>query len=401
VSSPKSRSPLFAIALVVAVDVLGLTIIIPFLPFYAQSFGATPFVVGALISTYALFQLVSGPILGSLSDRFGRRPVLLFSQIGTFLGFLMLAHSQALWMVFLSRIIDGSTAGNISVAQAYIADVTKPEDRAKAFAIVGIAFGFGFLVGPAISGVLADYGPVYPVYAAAALSLTSILMTFFVLKEPPVHAESKSERKLSIFQWGEYARQFRNPAVGTFLLQFLAFHFSFSLFFSGFPLFAERRFLNDGVPYGPREVGYLYAYSGFLGMMIQGGLIARAVRKFGEIKVVIFAFAASALGYAILGASFHLPVLLLASTVSAFGHGALRPALTALVSRQAGARNQGMILGLTQSLNSISQIVAPLIAGYLIGHGWLSVWALTSSVISIWGLSLILRARTAVQPVSA
>lgn len=383
--------------MIVVVDVLGLTIIIPFLPFYAQSFGATPFVVGALISVYAFFQLISGPILGALSDRYGRRPVLLFSQIGTFLGFLILAKSNALWMVFLSRVIDGSTAGNISVAQAYIADVTKPEERAKSFAIVGIAFGLGFLVGPAVSGYLAQYGYHYPVYAAAGLSLTSILLTYFILKEPDFHSDSTLDRKLSIFQWGAYREKFRSKEVGTFLLQFLAFHFAFSLFFSGFPLFAERRFTIDGVPYGPKEVGYLYAYSGLLGLIIQGGLIGRAVKKFGEVKVVIFAFAASAIGYAILGFSYFLPVLLIASTVSAFGHGALRPALTALVSKQVSRNQQGMIMGLTQSLNSISQIVAPLFAGLLIEHGWLTVWALTSALVSAWGLALILRARN--QPI--
>ena len=146
-------SPLLPIFLIVIVDVLGFTIILPLLPFYSERLGASPTVVGLIVAIYAAFQLVAGPILGQLSDRIGRRPVLLISQAGTLAGFLLLAFSHQIWMVFLSRAIDGATAGNLSIAQAYISDVTRPEERAKSFAIIGVAFGFGFLVGPAISGL--------------------------------------------------------------------------------------------------------------------------------------------------------------------------------------------------------------------------------------------------------
>ena len=161
------KSPLLPIFLIVSVDVLGLTIILPLLPFYAEKFGASPAVVGLLVSTYAFCQLIAGPILGRMSDHAGRRPLLLVSQIGTFIGFLILAYANALWIVFLSRIIDGLTAGNLSLAQAYISDVTEPKDRAKSFAIIGIAFGMGFLIGPGISGYLAQFSYQYPIFAAA------------------------------------------------------------------------------------------------------------------------------------------------------------------------------------------------------------------------------------------
>ncbi len=175
------RSPLLAIFLIVAVDVLGLTIMIPLLPFYAEKLGASPEQVGWLIGIYALCQLFSGPLLGRMSDHTGRKPLLLVSQAGTFVGFLITAFAPSLWILFLARAIDGCTAGNLSLAQAYISDVTEPKDRAKSFGIIGIAFGLGFLIGPAISGLLAKYDYRYPIFAAAALSATSILTTYLLL----------------------------------------------------------------------------------------------------------------------------------------------------------------------------------------------------------------------------
>ncbi|HZR10563.1 MAG TPA: MFS transporter, partial [Myxococcales bacterium] len=165
------RSPLLAIFLIVVVDVLGLTVMFPLLPFYAEHFGATPAVVGLLVSTYALCQLVAGPVLGQISDHVGRKPVLMVSQMGTFAGFLVLAYAPNLLIVFLARIIDGLTAGNLSIAQAYIADVTAPKERARAFAVIGIAFGIGFLIGPGASGYLTKhYGFHVPILCAAGLS---------------------------------------------------------------------------------------------------------------------------------------------------------------------------------------------------------------------------------------
>ena len=393
VKPSKKTSPLLPIFFIVAVDVLGLTLIIPFLPFYAESFGATPWVVGLLISCYAVCQLIAAPILGEWSDRYGRRRVLILSQIGTFIGFLILAQAKVLWVVFLSRMIDGATAGNLSVAQAYIADVTPQEKRAKAFGIIGVAFGLGFLIGPAISGVLAGYNYHYPIYFAALLSLTSICLTYFTLPEPDFHVRAKEVQKTSIFAWSKYTQQFKRKNVGTILYLFLCFHMAFALFFSGFPLFLERRFFYHGVPFGPKEVGYLYAYSGLMGAIIQGGMIGKLVARFGEINIVVASFVLLTLGYVALGASYQLPLLLISGTLSAWGHGMVRPALTALLSRQVSSTEQGTVLGLSQSLNSILQIVAPVVGGFLIGHGYLTVWGMLSGLISFVGLSLVWKAK--------
>lgn len=377
--------------MIVAVDVLGLTLVLPLLPFYAERYGASPTVVGLLVSAYALFQLISGPFLGQLSDRFGRRPVLITSQIGTLIGFIILARAEVLWVIFLSRFIDGATAGNLSVAQAYIADVTKPENRAKAFGIIGIAFGFGFLIGPAISGFLAQFGFTYPIYAAAGLSFLSILGTIFLLPEPKRHVDLSEERKLGLFEFTGYRKDFKNPKIASTLLQFCAFFLSFSVFIAGFALFAERRFTWNGVSFGPREVGYIFSYTGLLGIFIQGGFLGKMVKRYGEEKIIAFAFASAIIGYSFLAIAHSIPLLILAATFSSFGSGGLRPALTALVSRQSGPHEQGRMMGLIQGINSMSSIIGPIFSGLLIGRGWLTIWAGLMASFSFWGLILISR----------
>ena len=382
-------SPLFPIFLIVSVDVLGLTIILPLLPFYAEKFGATPTVVGLLVSTYAFCQLIAGPVLGQLSDRSGRRPLLLVSQLGTFIGFLILAYAGSLWVIFLSRIIDGFTAGNLSLAQAYISDVTKPEERAKSFGIIGIAFGMGFLIGPGISGFLSQYSYQLPIFAAAALSATSILATYFLLpNNAPVSSGDTAVRRLTVLDWRTYVGYFRRPELAPLLWQFFAFTFAFSLFMSGFALFAERRYTWQGQPFGPKQVGYVYAFVGFLGIILQGGLIGRLVKAVGETKLVQGGFFAAAIGFAFLGFTYSIPMLLVMSAVATLGSGALRPALTSLITQKASRSEQGAVLGLNQSLMSISAIIAPFIGGMLIDHSLLATWALVAAVVSAIGLLL-------------
>ena len=387
------KSPLLAIFLIVSVDVLGLTIILPLLPFYAEKLGASPAVVGMLVSSYALCQLIAGPILGRMSDHMGRRPLLLVSQAGTFIGFLILAYANVLWLVFLSRIIDGITAGNLSLAQAYISDVTKPEERAKSFALIGIAFGMGFLLGPAISGFLVQYSYQYPIFAAAALSATSILSTYFLLPaSAPVAPDTP--RRFTILDWGNYLRYFRDPALGPLLWQFLAFALTFSLFMTGFPLFAERRYMWQGHPFGAKEVGYVYAYLGFLGVILQGGLMGRLVKKFGEINLVRAGFLVAMIGLAALAFTSQIALMLVVAAAASLGTGVNRPALTSLITQRASRSEQGAVLGITQSLNSLAAICAPTVAGFLIDHSLLAVWALLAAAIS--GAALFFRSR---QPV--
>lgn len=379
---------LLPIFLIVVVDILGMTMILPLLPFYAEHYGASPQMVGLLVATYALCQLFAGPMLGKLSDRYGRRPLLIVSQIGTFAGFLILGWAPSLAWIFLSRVIDGITAGNLSLAQAYISDVTEPENRAKSFGVIGIAFGIGFMIGPALSGFLAQYDYSYPAWAAAALSMSSVLCTYFLLPEARPHADEDSGpggKRLGLLDWGAYAKYFRSPELAPVLVQFFCFCSMFSIFMSGFALFAERSFFVDGRAFGPKEVGYLYAYSGLLGVIIQGGLLGRMVKAVGESVLARAGFVSAAAGLVALAFVGPGPALLLVFSAVAFGTGVLRPALTSLVTRSVSRREQGVVLGLTQSLNSISSILSPLVAGFLIGHAQLRAWAMTAAAISAAG----------------
>ncbi|MEQ1885147.1 MAG: MFS transporter [Bryobacteraceae bacterium] len=388
------KNPLLPIFLIVAVDVLGLTLMIPLLPFYAERLGATATQAGWLIGVYAACQLISGPLLGRLSDHMGRKPLLIVSQIGTFIGFLITANANYLWLVFVGRIIDGCTAGNLSLAQAYISDVTKPEDRAKSFGIIGIAFGLGFLVGPAISGFLAKYDYRYPIYAAAAMSLTSILATTFLLpavaSKKPSGPVGPGGRRVSIVQWGEYAKYFRKPALASLLYQFFLFGFSFSFFIAGLPLFVERRLTWNGMPFGPEQTGYAWAWAGFLGIFLQGPGLGRMVKRFGEQALNRVGFAAYVVGYALMAVCHSVPVLAAAVTVLALG-GLVRPTLTSLITHSSPREEQGAVLGLNQSIMSICQIAAPPFGGFLIQHGLLAIWGIIAAVVAAGGFLLASR----------
>jgi DHA1 family tetracycline resistance protein-like MFS transporter len=389
------RSPLLPIFLIVLVDILGLTIILPLLPFYAEHLGASATVVGLLISSYAFCQLIAGPILGRMSDHVGRKPLLIVSQIGTFIGFLILAASNTLWMVFLSRIIDGLTAGNLSLAQAYIADITAPEDRARSFGIIGIAFGIGFLIGPGISGFLSQFGYAYPILAAAFLSATSVVCTATLLPKAEPHADdgagAPAGRRLGVLDWKSYREYFARPELGSLLWQFFFFSFSFALSISGFALFAQRRYSLHGHPFGVKEVGYVFAYIGLLAIILQGGLLGRLVRRLGERTLVSTGFAVQSLSSVWIAYTFTLPQLLVNATFGSCGSGLIRPTLTSLITQKAGRREQGAVLGLTQSLMSVSQIVAPVVAGSLIDRGQLNGWAFACAAAALFGLIASLR----------
>ena len=371
----KALLPIF---LIIVVDILGMAIILPLLPFYAERMGATPAEVGLLVATFAVCQLIGGPLLGRMSDYTGRKPLLIVSQIGTLIGFVILAYAGALWLVFLSRVIDGLTAGNISLAQAYIADVTKPEERTKSFALIGIAFGLGFLVGPAVSGFLSQYGYRAPVFLAIGLSALSIVATTVLL--PTTQATTDASKRFTILDWEGYAGYFRRPELGPLLFQFFGYMFAFSAFMAGFPLFAERRFTWEGRPFGPREVGYVYGYLGVIGVIIQGGLIGRLVRVFGDWKLMRTGLVFATVGLALLGWTFGIGPLVGVMAVIAVATTVVRPAMTSMLTQIAGRSEQGGVLGLTQALQSVAQIVAPTVSGFVIHHGWLSAWACMAAI---------------------
>lgn len=378
---------LLPVFLIVLVDVFGMTLVIPLLAIYAESFGATALQATLLVSVFAVCQLVSGPLLGHASDRVGRKPMLIISQIGTFIGFIILARASTLWMIYLSRAIDGATAGNLSLAQAYIADHTAPEDRAKAFGLIGIAFGLGFFIGPSVTGYLADaHGLNAPIYLAAAMSATSILATTLLLKGGT--PTTSLAHRTDALRWRTYSQYFARPELRGLLVQFLFFMLSFSVFISGFALFAERRLVWNGEPFGPREIGFAFTYVGLLGIVLQGGLIGRLVKVLGERRLALAGFMALVVGYMGLGLVTSIALLIVVSTITAFGNGVLRPALTSLITRQAASHEQGVVLGITQSMTSMASIVAPAAAGWLIGHNHMTLWATLAALLAGVGVVL-------------
>ncbi|HET7499555.1 MAG TPA: MFS transporter [Kofleriaceae bacterium] len=419
------RSPLLPIFLVVLVDILGFTIVYPLLPFYAERFGASPLVATTLVSVYALCSLFSTPVIGRLSDQFGRRRLLLISQAGTCAGFLVLGGSQALWMVFLGRILDGVTAGNLSIAQAYISDHTEPQNRAKAFGVIGIAFGIGFFFGPAMAGWLSGYGLHVPFLIAACLSVGSMVCTYTLLEPgrptPPAVEATAATRAATlaagvaavagsvtassgpggqrppVFDLAVYLEYFRRPGLGALYLQFFLFTFSFSAFMSGFALFAERRFTTSaGLPWTSREVGYLFAYTGLLGIILQGGVLGRLVKRLGELRVTLAGFVATVIAYFVLGFAATLAVIVVVATIAAFGNGVLRPVITSLITQGVGRHEQGVAIGISGSLSSLAMTIAPPTGGTLLDRHWLMAWALVPTIAAALGLivAVVHRSRT-------
>jgi MFS transporter, DHA1 family, tetracycline resistance protein len=388
---------LLPIFLIVLVDVLGLTIVLPLLPVYGESFGASALVAALIVPAYSACQLFAGPVLGNLSDRVGRRRVLLLSQAGTLLGFLMIAGAHSLWMIFAGRILDGLTAGNLSVAQAYIADNTPPDRRTRAFALIGIAFGIGFLLGPAVTAFLSPYGLSVPLYAAAGLSLTSIVCTFTLLpadrralRSPAVSGgDLPAGRRLGILDWGSYAEYFRRPVLGGVLGEFFFYQMAFYMFLSGFALFAERRYTWDNHPFTPWEIGLLFAFSGLLGIIIQGGLIGPAVRIFKEPRLVGMGLLSLGAGYALLGYVEPLWPLLIAVALSSVGNSVIRPSLTSIVTQVVPDAERGVALGLMQSLSSLASIAAAPISGWLIENRHLTSWGWFAA--GCCGIALLVR----------
>jgi multidrug resistance protein len=397
-ANPPADRRLLSIFLIVLIDVLGLTIILPLLPFYSERFGASPLVVGALVSTYALCQMVSGPILGHWSDRIGRKPILIVSQIGTCIGFLVLAFAHSLAWIFVSRIIDGVTAGNLSTAQAYIADVAEPKDRAKQLGKIGIAFAVGFFVGPALTAVLYRFGWQAPIFAAAGLSFTSIVASSLLLpKEHKNRDDHPAGSPPKINPLRVATGYFKNPSLAPLFLEIFLFYFSFSLYVAGFALFAERRFTFGGLPLDARQVGYAFAYFGFLGIIIQGFSIGPLVKRFGERRVVLAGFWASLLGYGLLAFVQGPLWIALTGLFTGFGAGVLRPVLLSEITGQVSPRERGQVIGVNQSIQSLAQIGAPLMGTALIGAHALTTWALFPALLNGVGVILVLsgRAKTA------
>ncbi len=265
--SQRLHRVLIPVFLIVMTDIVGFGIMVPLLPFYAIHTGASAFEVGLLLSVYSLCQLLAGSPLGEWSDRIGRRPVLLISQVGTLAGYVLLAMSHQLWLIFLARIIDGLTSGNISVAQAYVSDNTSRGNRTKAFGIVGAAFGLGMLLGPTLGGLLARRSLQTPIRAAAALSALSLVATATLLpKGKPIERQGAKQGLLPFRAMIAY---YKDPTTSALFVLLTCFYFAFSLFVSGFALFLAARATLHGQMVGPQSVGLLFAYAGLINVFLQ------------------------------------------------------------------------------------------------------------------------------------
>ncbi len=352
------RSPLLTIFFVVFFDLVAFGVVIPILPYYSRTFGANAFALGWLMAAYSIAQFIFSPFWGSLSDRFGRRPVLLLTILGGACSMVATALAGSFWILFLARLLAGIFAANISTASAYIADVTKPSERAKGMGIIGAGFGLGFIFGPAMGGILSVHGFSVPILVAAGLGFLNFLFAFFVLEESrDPDKKSESHRKLSK---ANLSVALTNKTTARPIILFFCNTLAFTQLEVAFGLFVLNRF-----GYEARSAGWLLAGMGVVGVILQGGLIGRLAKKFGEKNLLVAGFCA--LSFSLLGASVSPTAAIFALFLFgvAVGNGLVNPSLSSLVSKGATLENRGLIMGVYQSAGSLSRIIGPPISGFL------------------------------------
>ncbi len=395
------RSRLFTIFIVVFVDLLGFSLILPLLPYYAEEYGASAFVVGLLVASYAAASLVGSPLLGRLSDRFGRRPVLLVSVFGTLLGFLLLGFAAPIGeglakliapgaanlfvvaVLFFARILDGVTAGNLTVAQAYISDVTDASNRAKGLGLIGAAFGLGFIIGPAAGGLLSKTSYALPAFVAAAIALLNLFQIYFLLPES-LTAERRremGETRRPPFTLNALFVALKRPIVGPLLHVRFFFGLAFATFQTIFALYAQYR-----LGLGSDQTGYVLAYVGLLSVITQGGLIGPLTRRFRENQLIItglWLMALSLLAWAFVP---NLVVLLIVMFPLALAGGVLGTVLQSAITKAVQPQEIGGILGISGSLEALTRVIAPTVGGFLLGR--IGTWApgIFSSVLMSWAV---------------
>lgn len=381
---PRSAGPL--IFLIVFLDLLGVGLIVPLGPYIVERFDSSGTAVAVLTLSYSLAQFLSTPCLGAISDRIGRRPVLLVSVLGSAVGYVVFALAGSLWLLYLSRIVAGATGGNISTAQAYLADITPPKERAKAYGIVGAAFGLGFTLGPAISSMLAEFGMMTPVWAAAGLSLvTAALVAVFLPETLPVGARSAERLRVRQFNpFGMILETLRIPLVPAMLLAIFAVSFAHAELRVGLGVLLRDKFLYTEI-----ENARVFTFIGFVAVVVQGGLVRKLSPMLGDRWLVMLGLPIAALGYALiplvpapywdqLFIALGVPVrtwlgLLIALGLLGLGGGIAQPAITGMLSRLAPRSEEGKVMGASQSVSALALVFGPLAAGPLyddVGRGW-------------------------------
>ncbi|MBT7510613.1 MAG: MFS transporter [Rhodospirillaceae bacterium] len=360
--------------LIVVVDLIGFGVIIPLLPFYGEFFQADPATVGLIMATYSGAQFLAAPFWGRLSDRIGRRPVLLISLAGAVAAYVWLGFAQSLWTLFAARALGGFMAGNISTAFAYVADVTTRENRARGMGMIGAAFGLGFIIGPAVGGLLAGPDPMNadyqsPAFAAAGLSALALVLGLLFLKES---LSPEIRQRLAKKPIETRRRQFRNalvrPNVGFLILLSFMATFAFAGLEATFSMWSRRQF-----GWGPEQNGYLFALVGILGALVQGGLVGRLAKRFGEARLIVQGAGALCLGVALIPFADNLVLLLVAMIIAAYGFSIISPALNSLISLQVGDDVQGSIMGVTRSATTLARVAGPAFAGgifAMLGKDW-------------------------------
>ena len=355
----KNNKSLMTIFLIVFIDLLGFGIILPLLPYIAEKYSAGPLQIGLLTATYSFFQLIAAPILGRLSDRYGRKKLLIISQLGSALGYLILGLAGNLPLLFLSRIIDGITGGNISIAQAYIADVTDKKNRARGMGIIGAAFGLGFIFGPAIGGFLSKFSYSAPAYFATAVSLLTILTTIFFLKETVDEKKAKNSPKTKL-NLKEFQRVLSIYPIGILIITFFVVNLASSIQQGNFALWTQKTF-----NYGPSQNGWLFAYIGILAVFVQLKVLPFLTKKFNEKTILYISLFFMFIGLSLIPLVPSPNFLYISLFFLPFGQGLSNPTIQALASENVPPEEYGGTLGFLQSAGSLGRIIGPIIGGII------------------------------------
>src|SRR5687768_333926 len=395
------KGALRAIFLIVFADLLGFSIVIPLLPLWAKKYDISAFQVGLLFSVYSVCQLIGSPVLGMISDRVGRRPVPIASQIGAVAGFILLgvamtgqwaSQELGLALIYLSRVIDGISGGNISTAQAYISDVTTAENRAKGMGMIGAAFGIGFSVGPAVGGLLGYYHLSLPAYAAALLCLAAAYQTWRFLPESHRHVPSAEVQAL--LHPSRFLPILRNATLVQMLLIFFFSMMAFVMMEATFALF-----MNDLFGYQTRGVGFLFALAGVTIAVVQGRLVGKWSRRFGEWPLVIAGPVLVATAMLLLVLVGYKPVIwlvVIALITNATGRSLQTPTLSALISHYSDPKQQGTVFGLFHMLGSLSRVIGPAVAGLVYAKHHVAPYVMASAItagVTVWTVALWSRVR--------